>query len=1054
MSGPVVGVEFTGNSVGAVGAARSTATAIGTVRREANTLSPSLHRTEQDLGRVTRGGLAGTGMFRGLGRSVAFASAAFLGGYGLAAAIRGATDELVANIKYDAQARAAIRSTGGVAGVTTKMINGLAAAEQRKTGVDKEQVKAAEVMLLRYTNVRNVVGEGNNIFGRATTVALDLSTALGRDVSDAAFALGKALNDPVRGVMQLRRVGAAFTADEQTQIKTLAEHGKVLEAQKLILDSLTKSYGGTAKAVSDVAPWQRLRSSLKELSADALRPLLPDIDSLIGRAQRWVDAFAKNRAEQQRLKHDVEQVAHAVGDAAKTVNQAAGVMGGWGNVIKALLALKVASTLSSWAGGLKSFTGAALPAGQRTGALLTNMRSLARIGTLSIGVDLLFQSKGQGAKGLLGALLTGAAVGSAFGPWGMLLGGTAALTIDVFVQQGSSKGYKYSRAQEERRARNQTLNEQRVHAGMTLSQLEDIANSIPLRDQPAFEKLMETIRKEGRGARVSRQQASAYNRRHAPGGVGGHDVASTARALGVGSGLVYGENLQKAGLPPAPGRSQILDCSSYVYEVYTRAGYKGFPDVSTTQWKTERGPNWTSRIIPLADAKPGDVVFYNVPGGEGPPPNHVGIVVSGSGRSAMVMQYYASGYPAGNYAIIQRYPIAGVKRFFLIGKQSGTGGASSPDTSGSASATAAAKNAVSVVTGSNLIPIGLRGAIGHAANMATTTHGLVAARWLHTEIQDLEHARRLLEEKLKSASGKQRTAIQQEIQSIDTAIARTQKAFAGALAGWAKMELAKLEKSADAQFQKKTAAYISNVLAPRYFQGTDAQGNQRLTPAEKLLQQMQAQDELLALQSNLAHAQTPEEKAAAQRALDEYNLQIQATKERAQADADYAKAVAKYQKQRDKLEAKLNASLSRFVDQVARGTAALSDLAKVLAHYGLSGSDGGNGGGPGRRRRRRHAHVPGGVTPASGVLAMAGGGRVPGPTYVNSDSVPAFLTPGETVIDKGLTAALERVFLGGGGPMLGGVGDVYMDSYKVGKTVARPVADAQRRQISYTLQRG
>jgi hypothetical protein len=37
---------------------------------------------------------------------------------------------------------------------------------------------------------------------------------------------------------------------------------------------------------------------------------------------------------------------------------------------------------------------------------------------------------------------------------------------------------------------------------------------------------------------------------------------------------------------------------------------------------------------------------------------------------------------------------------------------------------------------------------------------------------------------------------------------------------------------------------------------------------------------------------------------------------------------------------------------------------------------------------------------------------------------------------------------------MGGIGDVYIDSYKVGKTVARPVSDAQRRQISYTLQRG
>jgi hypothetical protein len=68
-------------------------------------------------------------------------------------------------------------------------------------------------------------------------------------------------------VQQLRRVGAAFTAEEAKQIKQMAEHGHVLEAQKAILDALAKSYGGTAKAVANVTPWTRLRETIKNLSA-------------------------------------------------------------------------------------------------------------------------------------------------------------------------------------------------------------------------------------------------------------------------------------------------------------------------------------------------------------------------------------------------------------------------------------------------------------------------------------------------------------------------------------------------------------------------------------------------------------------------------------------------------------------------------------------------------------------------------------------------------------------------------------------------------------------
>jgi phage-related minor tail protein len=183
----------------------------------------------------------------------------------------------------NAQVSAALRSTGGVAGETAQSIDALAKAELRKTGIDDEVVKGAEAMLLRFTQVRDVAGQGNDIFGRATKTALDLSVALGRDATDAAFALGKALNDPTRGVQQLRRVGAAFTVEEAKQIKQLAEHGHVLQAQKAILDALTKSYGGTAEAVAKVEPWKRLRETLKNLSADAIKPLLPDFQRVSDR---------------------------------------------------------------------------------------------------------------------------------------------------------------------------------------------------------------------------------------------------------------------------------------------------------------------------------------------------------------------------------------------------------------------------------------------------------------------------------------------------------------------------------------------------------------------------------------------------------------------------------------------------------------------------------------------------------------------------------------------------------------------------------------------------
>jgi hypothetical protein len=353
-----VGVEFDGTSRGAVTASRQTAAAIGEVTRSAKGTSQPLRGMEQDLGRTTRGAVAGSGAFRGLGRSIAFASAGFLGGYGLAAAVRGATNELVAQIKVNAQVDAALRSTKSVSGETAKAINDLAQAELRKTGIDDEVIKGAEAMLLRFTQVRDVVGKGNDIFGRATKTALDLSVALGRDATDAAFALGKALNDPTRGVQQLRRVGAAFTAEEAKQIKQLAEHGHVLEAQKAILDALTRSYGGTAEAVSNAAPWMRLRETLKNLSAEAIRPLLPEFDGLANRAQAYADNLENNADARAKFKQDVKDIVGPIKSFASGANDVAGALGGWKHVIEAVIGLKFAAVLAGWTGSLKALIGA------------------------------------------------------------------------------------------------------------------------------------------------------------------------------------------------------------------------------------------------------------------------------------------------------------------------------------------------------------------------------------------------------------------------------------------------------------------------------------------------------------------------------------------------------------------------------------------------------------------------------------------------------------------------------------------------------------------------
>ena len=147
--------------------------------------------------------------------------------------------------KVAAQTNAVLKSTGKAAHVSAKQVEDMAESLMTMSGVDDELIQQGENLLLTFKNIRNETGRGNDIFDQATKAMLDMSVALGQDATSSAIQLGKALNDPVKGVTALRRVGVSFTAAQIKQIKTLVATGKTLQAQKLILRELNQEFGGS-----------------------------------------------------------------------------------------------------------------------------------------------------------------------------------------------------------------------------------------------------------------------------------------------------------------------------------------------------------------------------------------------------------------------------------------------------------------------------------------------------------------------------------------------------------------------------------------------------------------------------------------------------------------------------------------------------------------------------------------------------------------------------------------------------------------------------------------
>jgi phage-related minor tail protein len=178
------------------------------------------------------------------------------------------------------QTAAVLKSTGGAAQVSAKGVDMLSTALSKKSGIDDEVIASGANVLLTFTKVANQAGKGNDIFNQGASIALDMSRALGTDLQGSVIQVGKALNDPIKGITALQRVGVSFTEQQKEQIKTLVVSGDTLGAQKVILASSTPSSVARPRPRRRRATSSRWRGATSRSSSGLL--LLPVFEKVAG----------------------------------------------------------------------------------------------------------------------------------------------------------------------------------------------------------------------------------------------------------------------------------------------------------------------------------------------------------------------------------------------------------------------------------------------------------------------------------------------------------------------------------------------------------------------------------------------------------------------------------------------------------------------------------------------------------------------------------------------------------------------------------------------------
>jgi hypothetical protein len=220
------------------------------------------------------------GNFQNLGRNAAIAGAA-VAAFG--AVIVTSAKALSRIQTINAQTNAVLKSMGTTANGSAKDIENLAGRLEVLTATEAETIQQGANLLLTFGNIQNQVGKNNDIFDRAVAVSVDLARAMGTDASGEAIRLGKALNDPVKGIAALTRVGVSFTQQQKDQIKSLQESGDLLGAQKIILAELQAQFGGSGAAYAKTFAGQidLLNHELGALGEEATLVVMPALQELV-----------------------------------------------------------------------------------------------------------------------------------------------------------------------------------------------------------------------------------------------------------------------------------------------------------------------------------------------------------------------------------------------------------------------------------------------------------------------------------------------------------------------------------------------------------------------------------------------------------------------------------------------------------------------------------------------------------------------------------------------------------------------------------------------------
>lgn len=208
------------------------------------------------------------------------AGTALVGGLiaGTGAALKMAQESEVADKRIGAITKS-MNLYGKKTGEVNQRLYDYADKTSRATGIDDGIIKSTQAKLLTFKELAITADKSGGAFDRATKAAVDMASAGFGTAEGNAVQLGKALNDPIKGITALTKSGITFTAKEKEKIEALVKSGKAGKAQEMILKAIETQVGGTAEATSSATG--RMKVGFLEMVEGVGLKLLPTFNKMV-----------------------------------------------------------------------------------------------------------------------------------------------------------------------------------------------------------------------------------------------------------------------------------------------------------------------------------------------------------------------------------------------------------------------------------------------------------------------------------------------------------------------------------------------------------------------------------------------------------------------------------------------------------------------------------------------------------------------------------------------------------------------------------------------------